>query len=402
MMIKFKDYTKRDGFAVVCLLVPSALKYILPSGIEGLLYLHIGDICYLFIPNLLMLLCPFLLKRNNEGNNYLFPYAILCVCAFFSIVFSNSRNILMNLTSNTFLYGALYIGLFKKLTQQQLKLALPILVVSDIWIALQFVLFSTSLLYLDVGDVEEFGGILRIDTTAGASTGACVLLALHGVLICSLSKNKYLLGVVIPLTVVGVFFSMTRSGIYYIVAIFGYVFLKYFRKRFSSVFYVLVSIIILSSLGVFNPILERIQHKKDYDITDSGRNELMADVLTTVGIENAYIWGLGTGNVYATTEVRYANVTPVYEGAPHNSFLLLFAEQGLIGLILLSIIILIYIKKNLKYETDLTIALFLYLGTAFMAETVVIVNSEYVFLLSLLFLLINSKFGCQFVGSYKK
>ena len=120
--------------------------------------------------------------------------------------------------------------------------------------------------------------------------------------------------------------------------------------------------------------------------------------------EDAVFEGLGVGNVYPSTEVIYANKKVPFEGAPHNSYVLLFSEQGLICFIFMTILFLIFFVNGYKKNKELMVFMLFVMMTVIFSETATTTNSEYVYLLSILMLMINSdhKYLALPVQNFKK
>lgn len=390
--MKIGDYKTKDGLGVICLMLPLLLKWLLPPGIETKLYHMIGSI-NIFIPNILLLFAPLYYKRSQlyfSPVRYIF--ILWCIIETIVVLISPSPNALTNIFCNTFLFGALYLGIFHRFSTMQIRLVIPLLAIAMITISAQLIILSTGLVKYDLGDVgSEFAGIFRVYTTAGESNGSGDLIAISMMfLLLTVNKNKSKIIISIIATI-GIFFTVSRAPIAAIVITFAYFWIKYFRKRTKYNLLVIISVISLYGLGVFDPIIARNEAKtSDGDIT-SGRDILIKKVLKDVEKNNSQIFGLGVGNVYQSTEVIYSKIRMPYAGAPHNSYVLMYAEQGALGVFLFAIIMLLFFVKKYKYNKDTGFMLFVLLIIIFNTETVISVNSDYIYAVAILMLLMNAK-----------
>ncbi len=390
-MVKVTNYFTKDGLGVLCLMIPLMFKWMLPSGIEENLYVDVLGIFYLFIPNLLLLFTPFLfygVKKRNKAQVVLYIFWVSVV--FITTMLSKSNYPTYNIFSNFFVAGALYLGLFYKCTKKQTDMIRPLLYISVLAISLQFILYGTILDYSFGGDGQDFAGVIRVHTTAGAATGAGAILAILSVLVLYMGGASILKWGVFLVGVVGVFFTVSRSPIALLVLVAAFLLLHYRKTNKKILIYTLLGIVVLYSAGVFDPILARQKQKSESDNFWSRRDDLVSETLSNVTRESAVFEGLGVGNVYASTEVIYAKKKVPFEGAPHNSYVLLFSEQGLVCFICVTLILLIFFVNGYKNNKELTVFMLFVMATVIFSETATTTNSEYVYLLSILMMMINS------------
>lgn len=387
-----KGYFTKGGIGVLCLMIPLISKWCLPSGLEERLYVDVLGIFYLYIPNILLLFTPLLFPRTKQSNKFQFAiYVIWVLTAIVVVLFSKSTSPTYNIFSNFFLAGALYLGLFHRITEKQVALITPFIALGAVVIALQFILFGTALVAYDFGvEGQDFGGVIRIASTAGAATGAGAILAVCALLMIYTKWPAIIKWSVVLTAVVGVFFTVSRSPIALLALMATYLLFHYRKTQKKIWFYSIVCVVVLYSAGVFNPIIERQQQKQESDSFWSRRDDLVNETLSFVDRENAEFFGLGVGNVYASTEVIYAGKKVPFAGAPHNSYILLMAEQGYFGLICVVIIMFIFILRNRRRNPELIALTLFVLATVIFSETATTTNSEYVYLFAILMMMINS------------
>lgn len=393
-MLKVAKYFSKEGLGVLCLMIPLLAKWCLPPGLEERLYVDIIGIFYLFIPNILLLFTPLFFKKTEKRNGFQVPVFSIWVFLEVIVVFlSKSDHPTYNIFSNFFLAGALYLGLFHKCSKNQAELIRPLLYLGVFIIALQFILFGSGLVFYDFGGFDsEFGGILRVYSTAGAATGAGAILAVSSVLAFYSGGNIILRWLMLVTAVVGVFFTISRSPIALLGLMAIYLILRYGKSNKRIVLYFAMGVLVLYSAGVFAPIMERQEQKKEDDTFWSRRDDLMRETLQHVKNENAEFLGLGVGNAYESTEIVYSTKKAPFAGAPHNSYILLFSEEGILGCLCVFIILLPFILKGLKRNKELCVFLLCVCATVIFSETATTTNSEYVYLFAILLMMINSDY----------
>lgn len=401
--MKISDYFSKDGLTVVCFSLPLVLKWLLPPGLEERLYFMVG-VVNVFIPNLLLIVLPILFPISSIYNKKIKNLFLLwCFVHLLVVILSESPNFLINIVSNSFLFGSLYLGLFHQITERQIKLLNPILLVSMIVLSLQIILLSTGTLNFDLSTRgESFGGIYRVYTTAGESTGTGLILnALILYLLLTIIHLKYKLVLAI-FGLVAVCFTVSRTSIAIISISYFYFWFVYYRKKVKYSISLLLLLLTLFSIGVFQPIIDRNSEKTTDGNLSSGRDILIEQVIDNVNSKGSKWFGFGVGNVYQTTEIAYSRIKMPYRNAPHNSYILLYAEQGIIGILFFTALLIYFYRKRFKCNRDVGFILILFFLLAFNTETVICTNSEYVYLLSLFLMLMNSKTKYELIPKINK
>ena len=251
-------------------------------------------------------------------------------------------------------------------------------------------LFSTGVATFSGIQGTEIDGIYRISTTAAAATGSAGLAFLLGVMSFYFYEKRVWGYVALALTLISILLLMTRGAL---LAFFMFVILyliKYIKKSFRTFLKISCAVAVLFfivyKLGYVDPVLERVQQSiEEHDVT-SGRDVLIDNVLADFNENNNPITGLGIGNVYPTKDVRTCGIIPTFPGAPHNAYVLVFAEQGMLGclfFILFWLLVLIKTrKKEILFPALLSVVLIL-----FNVETVFAVDTEFIFLIAILLML---------------
>ena len=104
--------------------------------------------------------------------------------------------------------------------------------------------------------------------------------------------------------------------------------ISFSTKSIQIAFIVSFSSILVYSIGLLDPLIARMDNTKGGTTDDisSGRLTLIESLVTTFRLENAYIFGLGPGNVYRSSDISKIGLESMYSGAPHNSFVLVLLE----------------------------------------------------------------------------
>lgn len=391
--MKLREYFTNEGKGVIFLILPLLFKWLLPPGLETKLYFSVLGVFCLFLPNILLVFAPKYLHESDIDTRLIKPlFTIWILLEVFMIFISDSPNPFMNVLSNTFMFFALYVGFFYRLSEQQIKLAVPLICLGVFVLSIQMITLATGLVKYDLGDVSDnqFSGIIRTYTTAGDSNASGNIISILSFFLLLAQNNSKKKIAICVMAVVAVFFTVTRSCTFLVILTYSFLWFKFLRHNVKLNFIFLCTIATLFYAGVFNPIIERTSAKSDDGDLTSGRNILIASVLSDVSQNHAEWFGLGVGNVYQSTEVFYSKTNMPYPGAPHNSYILIFAEQGIVGLFFFFSCVLIYLFKGYKYKRLSIPILFLILITLFNTETGICTNSDQIITVTLLMLLINN------------
>lgn len=340
--MKILQLFKQGQWTTYCLVLPMFFMYLLPISLKGKLNLLIANIPFSLcnVSLLLIFLCFFRYRFKSVFNK---PILYLYLCY---LLFVNIPLCFDNYNYTTF-FNDICVGL-----------TLPILMffqtkISTKWIAcptfkvLIFVLFSlisVEMILVDLGllqlgsdkvIIEDTEGVLRFSTTVGAPTAtAGVLLILGACLFALLNSKKWktiflffwLFSIMLTLSR-GSFFGVFLFAIYYLGK--NYIDKK---KLAKSVIYITIfgSIIIFS--GVLTPIIERTEVRSANDNDKfTGRTEFWNKAIRLWSSGNIFI-GRGVGNVQPRTG---QNEFSKNYTLPHNSYILLLSEQGIVGAALL-------------------------------------------------------------------
>lgn len=369
------SFTKKESILPILLVFPMVSQWILPESIEQKLFIDILGITF-YIPNICYLL--YLIKYNKSLKTFRIPnYVTLSIFIFMSYFFVN---LLLNIGENklvdvinifvndfTFVY-AFILYFYFPLPPKLLDKAKYILMVALVFLCLEIILFSMGILTYtssagnDLMDGKyETGGIFRVSTTIGAATGTAVIVSILGILCTSYFKfesrfNYFLIG----LTTVSVFFTISRGSIaVWSIYLIAYLYLNHLKGKGLKHQIACLSVFAAISIfavykGILDPLIERQQRLVDSGEVDSGRNfrnEKMREM-----ISDSKGLGIGAGMFYPDKSIngKY-KLNKKYDFSPHNSYLLILLELGVLGL-LFFLILYWYILKKLNFRKAHSIA----------------------------------------------
>lgn len=390
----------KDVFVVSLLILPIMSRWLLPSGIEIMLTVNILN-TPVYLPNILLLIFLLIAYRNKKRSLLKRVFWVHFLIFSISLLLNEYTFKTPFFISGTYYFYAIFIALYYRLSDNQMIILKRLLFFSFVLLFLQIVLYSTGILEysLDITSGYDIGGVYRISTTVGAATGTAGLIFLLGCILFYLYGTTFYGYLILILTAISLLLLISRGAI----AAFGLFTILYFwneiRKSFKkfaiTVLLLGTTISLMNHVGLFEPILTRIENKTYEGNISSGRDTLIESTLSAIDKSGNYLFGVGTGNIFPSKDIRIKNIKPKYLGAPHNSFVLIYAEQGFIGVLVFSLfwlILLYYIRRNkILFYTLLSFVVVL-----FNTETVFVVDSEYVFLLATLILLALEKNNTYF------
>ena len=382
------------------LTVPVALKVLLPSAMEtrlmpGVLGVHV------FLPNLLILLFFLKSEKNIEQSRLKLFFIAQTVLTLFGFVLNDYNDRFIILLSGSFYYIGVFLGLFCRINSRERDYVGILLSAIVLALDLEVLLCSTGILTMYNGNEltsQSAGAFLRVTTTAGGATGtACLIYGLTAISTLLIKNRRYRVFVFVC-GVVATLLTVSRGGI---LAFSFYVLLWLFkmmkenkRRIFRYIFIIGLLLFLFYLLGFFDAIVERndVLVNSKYGIT-SGRDEHIRKTLLDYKENGHLLFGVGISNVFPSIELRMAileGVSLAHNNAPHNSYILMLVETGLVGLLFVVLFWTTVVIQN-RRNWKVIIALLPILVVLFNTETVVAVDSEYVLILSILLMLVFDK-----------
>lgn len=251
----------------------------------------------------------------------------------------------MLLVNNSSFVILLWIYLNFPLDYYHIKKTKNILVITLFLLCLEVVVFSLGIVHYTSATGNDIEGetiedIIRVSTTIGAATGTSLVLAILGSICISIEWSKLMNILLYLLITIAILLTISRGGILtWLLFSLLYFYRNYYvnfsiRKRFFSLLFGSIIVFLSYTIGVFDPVLSR-NDRVDGDITN-GRTERLEKGLITYYSSSCY--GVGMGRVYPDKSVADSFYSPFFS-APHNYYVIVLAENGIIGIILLGLIL---------------------------------------------------------------
>lgn len=358
------------------LVFPMVSHWILPSGIEQQLYLWLFGVCF-YLPNLCYLWYIGAYKSQKRISVILHPGIkkwILIFCfvllgyVLVGAMVNNIRGLGLILIDNlTFIYFPILFLLYP-LDERQIERTKYLMVGALLILIAEVILFSLGIMHYttDAGNTlegQDYVGVMRISTTVGAATGTGLILLVLGVLSTSVytMPKKYKIALLI-LTTIAILFTISRGATISWLLYCAYYFYHYYfkhkklRHKVYAALSVVVVLLALNNMGVFDPMYERSQQLGGLEDA-TGRNERMQKGLSIY--EKSGKVGVGSGQVFPEKSIESKIKSP-YLMAPHNVYIILLAEYGWLGtLLILSMLLMIFAHFDYRKPSSVFVWVFL-------------------------------------------
>uniref|UniRef100_UPI003FF0C090 O-antigen ligase family protein n=1 Tax=Segatella copri TaxID=165179 RepID=UPI003FF0C090 len=345
--------SSREKYLSWLLVIPMLVHWALPSGAENRMYFYVG-LGFFFIPNICYLIYlinykqTFLVPRKMLGlkRSIVGVSVLLFIYSALQLVVT-ADNIDVDVFTKTLFnnFGYIYLPflfLCYPLDRQQLDSSKWLMFGALTFISFQVILYGAGIAVVgpDVtSELNDYAGIYRVHTTAGASTGSALIVLLLGILLNSFYTlpKKYKIAALI-LATISVFLSVSRGSILtwciYLAVLF---YNDYYKgaslgRKILLVFFCLAVFYLLDHFHVFDPIIYRNQFKDSTNMM-SGREDFNNEVLNIV--RNSSYMGVGSGQIFPDKSLMDKIPISHYVGV-HNVYLLYLGELGIVGIILLA------------------------------------------------------------------
>lgn len=378
-----------------CLTFPVIAKIILPSSLEKLLEVQFFGVP-VFLPNLLCI--PFFLfSEKNHADKKLkiiFWFQFLFMLIGFFLFGKESFPFLL---AGNFYYYILLLGLYCRID-----------IFERYWInrflALSLLILGSEVFLMGLGlvkgfgavvvaeEAQEFGDFFRVATTAGAATGTAVHLYMLTVICILLSDSAKWRFLFFAFGLSATFLTVSRGGA---AAFFMYFLLWLYykikegkRNRSKIIIGAFATMALLYAVGVFNPIIERMELKDQDGTMLESREDRASTALMYYKQGDSKLFGLGMTSLFRSSEVRHMGYENVV--APHNSYVQTLCEQGILGLCLMVLFWLVFMIRN-RFCKPIMISMIPLLLVLWNTESVPVVLSDYLISLSILMMLALDK-----------
>lgn len=396
----------RERNTILCLLLPLYCKFLLPAGLEELLKIEIFGVP-VFLPYLLLLI---FLRRGHKNTNVQFDGTkrifnrllwlqmaisfVSWLCADYDI-FHHYAFVFVFLSY----FLCMYIGINYRFSEIQINYIRKYSTWVLIAVMLEMLLVAFNIVNFGVSQadgLEVYGSVTRVQTSMGDTNNGGIALFMFGVIVLYLNRTNKIFLPLLVAWIATCSLTVTKSVFLALIAISLFAANKIRKSKSISwstkIKYLFSAIIIVAAMfyiGAFNPVIERFVQQYAAEELASGRDDLINDVLNKMSTTEKIV-GSGIGSVYPTEELQFKkDFRTKYSGAPHNSYVLKFAEVGYIGVICFIIFLLFIIWKNRRGHYLLYAALLCMVGIFFNTETVPSVYTEHQITFAILLILIG-------------
>lgn len=390
----------RGFWMAFCLTLPVLAKVILPSSFEEILEVHFLGVP-VFLPILFLFIFFATAKKNHKNKGLKLIFWFQFVFMFIGFVYNLNNygnNPMVFLLAGNYYYYILLLGLYCQLDVEErywvgkfYAIALLVLGFEVILLGLGIVKGFGAVVVAD--EAQEFSDFFRVTTTAGAATGTAVHLYLLTVICILLSDSQKWRIAYFAFGVSTTMLTISRGGaaafmLYFAMWLF-YRVKERKKNRVKIIFGAVAAVALLYYVGVFNPLMERMELKaQDDTMLESREDRAGAALLIYSMTADSKLLGLGQASLYRSTEVRHMGVDNVV--APHNSYVQTLCEQGIIGLILMILFWLTFLLIN-RSNRPILMAIIPLLLVLWNTESVVVTQSDYLISLAIIVMLALDK-----------
>lgn len=370
-----------DNILPNVLIIPMITHWVLPDSIESLFYIDLGYFNF-YVFNVLFFFYMYgynKIKISCSSRYLIIKRVINLLCLLFllfailNLICNESDDILMLVVNNFSFVFFLWLFFNFPLDFYYIKKTKLLLFITLLVLSLEVILFSFGLVHYTSAtgneiEGETFEDIMRVSTTIGAATGTSLVLVVLGSLCVMVEESKFIKLCVYLMATVAIILTLSRGGILTWILYSLYYFYRYyytivsFKKRFISITLIFLLFFMLSDIGILDAVLSR-NDRADGDITN-GRMERFEKGLITY-YDSSY-YGVGMGRVYPDKCIVGDFYSP-YFSAPHNYYIIVLAENGIIGLTIIGLL-LIVILLTVDYNSLTSYVLVLLLLVNFNSE----------------------------------
>ncbi|TSA24446.1 O-antigen ligase domain-containing protein [bacterium] len=230
--------------------------------------------------------------------------------------------------------------------------------------------------------------LARIHTTIGAATSTGYMLFFLFLIVFLLSKTKLKI-LSLFLTVIAIFSTLSRGPII-LVCIFSILYFfkdiksnfchNRFRRLFNSFILILLLFILLFNLGIPGYISSRFSHSGRAHVSNLERVERFNKAVKNFKYSKNCLFGTGYGSFLPRFR-RYKQIDAqhILSYNPHNSFLVLLNEVGLLGIFFILIITFIVIKELYRKNDKVFVTIFLFSILCFLMFETIVFSFRYIY-----------------------
>ena len=377
-------FKRKDYIFVYLLIIPVICRWLFMVTLEE--FFTISFFYYpLFIPEILFLFLPFYYVRTNKlkKNKLIFLSIIGLFFVFLGLWVNDYNSIYLNFIGGTDFFITTFIVALFPLEKRHLKIIRWPILFSLFLLSLEVVLFSTVLSYSGLEDAQSYGEIKRISTTVGGATGTSIIIfILSSIAFYLFYGRKYIQLLILVASTLSILFTLSRGAIIAQLLFLLYYFLNnlklnksIFKFLFMIVLLVIISIILNNKYQVVSSVSQRIGNSVVSGDVTSGRTERFENAYSL--FLNKPIFGNGSSSLVSydrAKAIKGSSVESLNSFSPHNFFLLILVDYGLLGFLLFGLILFEFIKISYQNK-KLNI-----LNFSFYILVLILMNLEIVFM----------------------
>ncbi len=387
----------KERIGILSLVLPMASRWLIPASLEKALTPFLFGFLPLYLPDLLLLLFWFWGHPRHALGDLKALFLFQCAAAATGLLLNTYSDKPLSAFCNLHYFAAVALFLWRRPSPVQLQvLRLPLTGVL-LLLAVEILLYSVGTLQYDL-DITgvEYGAVSRIRTTIGAATGSSLILLLLGAVAFALWKDSPWRFALLPLWVAPIFMLVSKGAILALALAAAWNLARRIVRGRHKIRHLLLAgfaVALLWRSGLLVPMWERIQLEGYSDVaTLASQRDLRIQDSLAVFRENP-LFGVGLGNVFGSKEYRYDGPPETYQGAPHNVFVLVLVEQGLLGLLAFLSLWGRILWRAPGRDTLLHSVLCMSVLVCFNTEAIVMVDSEYLFLLMLALMVLDEEYA---------
>ena len=359
--------------------IPFLAYVVLPASIQQMFVLGRDSpypfFLFEFFIFLFLLICLGKKQINRNAPDLLVPIIIYLLIAILSTVANDISRLLIGLRYH--LDFILYAFLFRYVVYNKTEVSIVLLIckILILFLAAQLVLMQLGIITIAV----EYSNVLfRGSSTAGAPNATGHILYLLCVVTLAETENKYIKFLIYLITGMAIFFTLCRGAILaFLLFVVGSILIYERHSKFvtkvSTIVFFIVLALTLNHYFHFTEVLEERQEQSlaySNDDYSAGRFERWQQVLITLKNDGAFILGEGMGITPMNKgELYYLDGTSSEtKFSPHNVYLGVLAETGIITLFIFLLILLKTAKRFSYIDKYLFIGIVIFYGVSFMTE----------------------------------
>lgn len=361
--------------------IPFIADVVLPSSLQPMFVLGANSSHPFFIFDIFSVLFFFIAVSKNKINKVK-PDLILLIGIYFLFAIGSS---LINNPGRFFadLHYCLdfisYAFLFRFAIYNKTEISILFVIFRFFIIFLSLQIFLGFFGFVDIGSVDDFG-LVRVGTTAGSTNMTSHLLFLLCVISLFGLEKKTSIILLLVVTGLAIFFTLCRGAILAFVLYIACYILYVLKNKhfFAKIGFAVFAVGLLFSLNYYFHLSELLEARQEASMAFSGgtdytagRTERWEKVFKALDKNDSYLFGEGLattpmnrGELYSPKKIEEKTFSP------HNVYIGVLCETGIITLLIFILILCITLKRFYKIDKVLFFGILSFYGVTYMTEIV--------------------------------